>query len=99
MDDVGVKIYRYQPGFLHAKTLLVDDRWSAVGTANLDNRSFRLNFEITVLVDDAVFAEQTAEMFERDFQVCRLADADDLVRRPYWFKLAVRCARLLAPIQ
>ena len=102
LDDAelaGVKIYRYQPGFLHHKVLIVDDDLSAVGTANLDNRSFRLNFEITVLVDDAKFAAQMAEMFERDFSRCRLAQADELERRPLWFKVAVQVSRLLAPVQ
>ena len=98
LEDVGVKIYRYQPGFLHQKTLLVDDRWAAVGTANLDNRSFRLNFEITVLVDDQGFAAEAAEMFDRDFAVCRIAEADDLEKRSIWFKIGVRIARLMSPI-
>ena len=55
-EQADVKIYRYQPGFMHHKVMLVDDGLAAVGTANLDNRSFRLNFEITVLVDDRQFA-------------------------------------------
>lgn len=99
MEDAGVQIYRYQRGFLHAKTLLVDDRWSAIGTANLDNRSFRLNFEITVLVDDKAFASQMAEMFDNDFSQCQLAEADDLQKRSLLFKIGVRLARLMAPIQ
>jgi cardiolipin synthase len=98
MEDVGVKIYRYQPGFLHQKTLLVDDRWAAVGTANLDNRSFRLNFEITVLVEDRGFAAEAAKMFEDDFAECRIAEADDLEKRSLWFKIGVRIARLMSPI-
>ena len=98
-EQAGVKIYRYQPGFMHHKVLLGDDRLAAVGTANLDNRSFRLNFEITVVVDDAPFAAQLAEMLDRDFTNCKLAAADDLKRRGFWFKLAVQAARLTAPIQ
>lgn len=98
MEDVGVKIYRYEPGFLHQKTMLVDDRWAAVGTANLDNRSFRLNFEITVLVEDVKFAAQVAEMFEVDFSKCRIVEADDLQKRTVLFKTGVRIARLMSPI-
>jgi cardiolipin synthase len=98
LEDVGVKIYRYQPGFLHQKTLLVDDRWSAVGTANLDNRSFRLNFEITILVEDGGFAGEAAEMFEQDFANCRIAEADDLKNRSLLFKIGVRVARLMSPL-
>ncbi len=98
-EQAGVKIYRYRPGFMHHKVLLVDEELAAVGTANLDNRSFRLNFEITVIVDDAPFAADVAAMFERDFTHCRLAKPEDLVRRPFWFKVAVRVARLMAPVQ
>ncbi len=98
-EKADVKIYRYQPGFMHHKVILVDDCLAAVGTANLDNRSFRLNFEITVLVDDAGFAEQVAEMLTRDFERCKLAKPEDLLRRPFWFKVAVRLARLTAPLQ
>jgi cardiolipin synthase len=98
LETVGVKIYRYQPGFLHQKTLLVDDRWAAVGTANLDNRSFRLNFEITVLVEDRVFAAEAANMFVNDFAECRIAEANDLEKRSLWFKIGVRIARLMSPI-
>ncbi len=98
-EKTGVKIYRYQPGFMHHKVVLVDDRLAAVGTANLDNRSFRLNFEITIIADDAPFAAQLAEMLKRDFARCKPATADDLARRGFWFKLAVQGARLTAPIQ
>ena len=54
----GVKVYRYQGGFMHQKVLLMDDHIAGVGTANFDNRSFRLNFEITLLVHDPQFASQ-----------------------------------------
>ena len=49
-DQAGIAIYHYQPGFMHQKVILVDDRYAAVSTANLDNRSMRLNFELTALV-------------------------------------------------
>lgn len=94
----GVKIYRYTSGFLHAKTMLIDDHASAIGTANLDNRSFRLNFEVTALVLDGAFAAQNEKMFKADFADSRLMTNADLGDRPIWFKLAVRFARLFAPI-
>jgi cardiolipin synthase len=65
----------------------------------LDNRSFRLNFEVTVVVDDREFAAEVARMFERDFEQCQLARADDLHRRSFWFQVAVRVARLMSPVQ
>jgi cardiolipin synthase len=49
----GVRVFRYQPGFLHQKVVLVDNEISAIGSANLDNRSFRLNFEVMLLTVDA----------------------------------------------
>jgi len=98
-ERAGVKIYRYQPGFLHQKVMLLDDNVAAVGTANLDNRSFRLNFEITLVVADAGFAREVETMLERDFANCRQSTVEDLEKRPFWFRVAVRFARLMAPIQ
>jgi cardiolipin synthase A/B len=98
-EQADVKIYRYQPGFMHHKVILVDDHLAAVGTANLDNRSFRLNFEITVLVEDRKFAAQVEAMLRRDFEQCERAHAEDLLRRSFWFRVAVRVARLMSPVQ
>ncbi len=98
-EQADVKIYRYQPGFMHHKVILVDDHLAAVGTANLDNRSFRLNFEITVLVDDRQFAVQVEQMLQRDFEHCERAHAEDLLQRSFWFRVAVRVARLMSPLQ
>lgn len=95
----GVRLYRYQPGFLHEKVMLVDDDIAAVGTANLDNRSFRLNFEITLLVVDEAFGAQVSEMFERDFADSRIVGQGELNSQPIWFKFGVRFARLMAPVQ
>jgi len=98
-EAAGVKIYRYQPGFLHQKVILVDDEFAAVGTANLDNRSFRLNFEITIAAADARFAAEVRAMLEEDFAACRLVKSEDLTGRSFWFRLAVSVSRLMAPIQ
>ncbi len=98
-EKAGVKIFRYQPGFLHHKVLLVDDQLSAVGTANLDNRSFRLNFEITIVVNDRTFAGEVETMLRNDLAHCRQTHPRDLTERRFWFRVAVRVSRLLAPIQ
>jgi cardiolipin synthase len=95
----GVKFYRYTEGFLHQKVMLIDEVAAAVGTANFDNRSFRLNFEITGVVADSAFAGEVEEMFEEDFRRARLVEGDELAERPFWFRLAVRLAALTAPIQ
>ena len=97
-SKTGVKFYRYQAGFLHQKVMLVDDDLAAVGTANLDNRSFRLNFELTAVVYDRPFGTRMAEMFEADFARCRLAEARDFDSKPLWFRVSVRVANLLSPI-
>ena len=94
----GAAFYRYQAGFLHGKFMLIDDNVATVGTANFDNRSFRLNFEITALVLDELFADDVRRMFERDFQSSRLMVLGELEAKPLWFRLAVRVARLLAPV-
>ncbi|MFZ5571429.1 MAG: cardiolipin synthase [Thermodesulfobacteriota bacterium] len=95
---LGIKIYRYRKGFLHQKVFLVDDHLAAVGTANFDNRSFRLNFEITMLFHDAIFAREVERMLEDDFSASRREAMVDLEKRPFWFRFLVRSARLLAPI-
>ena len=98
-EQVGVKFYRYQAGFLHQKVVLIDDDFAAVGTANLDNRSMHLNFEITLAFADPAFAREVAVMLEQDFANCQRATPGDLGRRRLPFKVAVRIARLFSPIQ
>ena len=95
---LGVKVYRYQGGFMHQKVLLMDSHLAGVGTANFDNRSFRLNFEITVLVQDDAFAAQVEEMLERDFARSRQVSREELDDKPAWFSLAMAAARLLSPV-
>jgi cardiolipin synthase A/B len=71
-DDLvaaGVEVYEYQPTMLHAKTMTVDGCWSAVGSANFDNRSFQLNDEATLCVISDEFARLLGEQFERDLEV------------------------------
>tara|TARA_R110002096_G_scaffold27831_10_gene84637 strand:+ start:127 stop:1623 length:1497 start_codon:yes stop_codon:yes gene_type:complete len=95
----GIEFYRYGDGFLHEKAFIIDDRYSAIGTANFDNRSFRLNFEITMLFDDEEFSEQVEKMFEADFKKSRLLNSSELTEKSFGFRFAVKCARLLDPIQ
>jgi cardiolipin synthase len=95
----GVKLFRYQRGFLHQKVMLIDERLAAVGTANLDNRSFRLNFEITAFSPDQRFVDEVARMLAVDFVHAREARVEDFTGRPFLFRAACRAARLLAPIQ
>lgn len=95
----GVKLFRYHRGFLHQKVMLIDERLAAVGTANLDNRSFRLNFEITAFATDPVFVASVAHMLANDFLQAREATLEDFTGRPFLFRAACRAARLFAPMQ
>ena len=98
-EPYGVRLFRYQPGFLHQKAMLVDDEITAIGTANLDNRSFRLNFEIILMIVDEAFGARVKDMFEQDFAKSRMVEQGELEAKPVWFKLGVGIARLMAPIQ
>ncbi len=95
----GVRIFRYQRGFLHQKVMLVDHRLAAVGSANLDNRSFRLNFEITGFSPDPAFVDEVARMLEADFEASVEARVEDFSAKPFLFRAACRVARLMAPLQ
>jgi cardiolipin synthase A/B len=96
--EAGVEIHRYQAGFLHAKTILIDDLASAVGTVNLDNRSFRLNFEITAWVMDRSFASRMERVFTADFASSRAMTASEVYEKPLWFRATSRAAYLAAPL-
>lgn len=98
MDAAGVEVWRYQAGFMHQKVLLVDEAMAAVGTANLDNRSMRLNFEVTAVVLDPLFVESVEAMLREDFARCRRASESEYLSRPLWFRLGVRLARLASPV-
>ncbi len=99
LESAGVKVYRHTEGFMHYKAMLVDDDIGAVGTANFDNRSFRLNFEITIEVHDRGFASELERMLLDDLANSRLSSASELAEQGFPFRLAVRVARLMAPIQ
>jgi len=94
----NVKFYRYTKGFMHQKTMVIDDTVSAVGTANFDNRSFRLNFEITAIITDSEFNQQMEDMFLEDFTNSRIMQPNEIESKPFWFKLLVRMASLTAPM-
>ncbi len=95
---IGVKMYRYKEGFLHEKAMLVDDQLAAVGTANLDTRSLRLQFEITLLFADQSFCAEVKKMLEADFARSRPLLIDEINNRWFGFKVIVQIARLLAPV-
>jgi len=96
--NAGIKLYRYTNGFLHQKVMIVDNYLATVGTANFDNRSFRLNFEITMVFADQKCTEEVSQMLENDFANSKLVTMDDYDKRSFVFKLLVRVSRLFSPI-
>lgn len=95
----NIEIYRYEKGFTHQKVLLIDHDFAAIGSANFDNRSLRLNFELTVGVIDPEFQKKVAQMLETDFSHSSRFTPKDLEAKSHWFQLMVKVSRLLAPIQ
>ncbi|MEH6549941.1 MAG: cardiolipin synthase [Pseudomonadales bacterium] len=98
LGNIGIKFYAYTPGFLHEKVMLVDDQFSTVGTPNFDNRSFRLNFEVTALIVDKDFATKMQSMFEDDFSHSVEIDPDDFDKKPWWWRFAVSLSSLASPV-
>jgi len=98
LTRAGVKVFIYEECFMHQKVMLVDEDYGAVGTANLDNRSFRLNFEVTCLVNDAGFCREVEQMLLADFEKSTPLTEEDLSRRSYWFRVKTRLTRLLSPV-
>lgn len=99
ISEAGINAYRFQKGFLHQKVMLIDDDLSCIGSANMDNRSFRLNFEAVLAVDDINFAKEVEKMLEKDFANSDIIPKGTLASKPFLFRLASRIARLLSPIQ
>ncbi len=102
LDEIGrngISAYRFQKGFLHQKVMLIDDDLSVIGSANLDNRSFRLNFEVILAVKDTRLASDVEKMLENDFENSRKIPSGTLASKSFAVRLASSFARLLAPIQ
>jgi cardiolipin synthase len=98
LDGVGIRFYRYGSGFLHQKVFLVDSDVASVGSTNFDNRSFRLQFELNVLVVDGLFAREVENMLLKDFERSEPYEPSVLRNAPFPKRLAVSLARLTAPL-
>lgn len=97
LRKAGASIFEYQARMLHAKTLVMDDSYSLIGTANFDNRSLLLNFEIAVAIYSPDLNRQLTGMFEQDLRHCRLVEANP--RDTRWYsRLPNAFARLLSPL-
>jgi cardiolipin synthase len=96
--EAGVQIYEYGPGMIHAKTMVVDGTVGLVGSANMDLRSFRLNFEVHAVVRDEVTAAELVRCFERDLSVSARIDLASFRRRPWPLKVLEGASRLMSPL-
>ncbi|WP_417581335.1 cardiolipin synthase [Pelagibacterium sp.] len=98
MVSHGIKVHRYEKGFLHQKVILCDDQIAGVGTVNFDYRSFNINFEATLWFTDSDMIANVAAMLDTDFADSYLTTQQNLKRRSYPFRLLCQGARLFSPI-
>lgn len=94
----GVRIFMYRKGFVHAKTMIIDDYLSSIGTANLDYRSFSLNFEINALIYNKGINREMGKIFEKDLLECEEVDYERWSKRGYPRKIQESFSRLWAPL-
>jgi cardiolipin synthase len=92
--NAGVRIFLYKKGFVHAKTVVADTRLSVVGTANMDIRSFDLNFEIMPVIYGSEFAKKLEDVFLEDLNECDEITAEEWNRTGIIKRLAYASARL-----
>ena len=93
----GAKIYKYNKGFVHAKTMVIDDDLAIIGSANMDYRSFDLNFEVNAMIYSKNIAKQLKDAFENDLKESAQIDAHSWLNRPKHIHLWEKIVRLLSP--
>lgn len=98
LANEGVTIYTYQRGFLHAKTMMIDGKMASVGSANLDFRSFKLNFEINAFIYDSDTTDQLEQIFVNDIRNSRVKTVTAFAQQSHWLHFKQRFSRLLSPI-
>ncbi len=96
--EAGVELLEYQPGIVHAKTLVADGKVAFVGSANMDLRSFRLNFEVHTLVHDAHTARAIGDAFRAEASDCRPVDLAAWHERPWTARVKEGVSRMVSPL-
>ncbi|MBA5793292.1 cardiolipin synthase [Flavobacterium sp. xlx-214] len=94
----GLKVYLYEKGFIHAKTICIDGLLSYVGTTNLDSRSFLINFELSAVILDETIAQQLTQQFQEDVLVSKLFTVETWKNEKWYYKGFASICRLLAPL-
>lgn len=98
LHQSGVKIYIYENGFMHAKTIVADDEISVIGSTNQDIRSYSLNFEASTFIYDEEVSEQFAVIFMKDMEQCTLLTDEIIANQSRWLRFKQNFSRLLSPI-
>lgn len=96
--EAGVDLREYLPGIVHAKTLVADGKVALVGSANMDVRSFRLNFEVHALVHDATTADAIRQTFDTEVLDSRRVELPAWQERPWTLRVKEGAARLVSPL-
>lgn len=96
--EAGVRVYQYQKGFIHSKTIIVDDLVSSVGTANMDLRSFNLNFEVNAFIYNKQVAEKLKQDFFHDLLNSKEITYNDYLQRSLLLRFLESLARLFSPL-
>ncbi|MCM1635456.1 Cardiolipin synthase [Latilactobacillus sakei] len=98
LHEAGIKIYAYQDGFLHAKTVVMDGHISTIGSANMDIRSFKLNFEANAFIYDPKLARQLEQIYLEDIKNAVLLTDEMIAQQSAWLRFKQKFSRLLSPI-
>lgn len=98
MLKAGAKIYIYEKGFIHSKSIVVDHEIASVGTANIDVRSFRLNFEVNAFIYHKGFSNTLMDQFTEDMKASTELTLENYMKRPVKIRLKESISRLLSPI-
>ncbi|AXF55553.1 cardiolipin synthase [Salicibibacter kimchii] len=95
---VGATVYIYNHGFLHSKTMVVDDQISTLGTTNMDERSVSLNFEVNTFMYDEAIASRMKETFWHDLNHCHELTLEAYEQRSTWIRIKENFSKLLSPL-
>ena len=98
MVEARAKVYLYQTAYLHAKTLSIDSSVCSIGTANMDIRSFTINYEMNAIIYDAAKTRELEAAFEKDLEACELFDAKAYLAQSRLIRFRDSLARLLSPL-
>ena len=98
MAEAGVRVYLYQKGYFHPKTISIDGQVCSVGTANMDIRSFSINYESNAVIYDATVAQELEADFLKDIEDCKEFIVEEYEKRPFSHRLSDSFCRLLSPL-